>query len=164
MDILAIAHFSSFTVVITFSSLCVFLSFSFTFFNHSESLLRSTGSNHNFLQNSVDPFICQFIFPSILLMLFLILLFQYCSFFSDFVLPLPFPIFPNCSLAINATTYMRLLQSVKFVVVMYWSPFYTALFSYLISYLSSSALSNSVYCSTLTLLDTHVSGLVVVSQ
>ena len=47
------------------------------------------------------------------------LYFQYSSFFSDFVLPFPFLIFPNHSLTTNATACNRLLQSVMLEVVMY---------------------------------------------
>ena len=49
------------TVMIMFSFLGVNLSFSFTFFNHSESLLCFIGSDHNLLQNSVDPFASGFL-------------------------------------------------------------------------------------------------------
>ena len=64
LDILSIACFSSFTVIITFSCLGVSL------VNYSESLLCSTGPDHNLLQNSADPFesgtsVCPLIIPSI---------------------------------------------------------------------------------------------------
>ena len=58
LGILAIARFNSFVVMITISCFGVSLSFSFTFFAHSESLLCSTGSDHNFLQNYIYIYTC----------------------------------------------------------------------------------------------------------